>query len=65
MTMRICVCVSLAVLLRKIDSTYALNWTETPELALQVLLSRIVAETGNNESLEGIASDVWILVWVV
>jgi len=63
--MRICVTVSMTVRLRVIDSTYALNWTETPELALEILLSGIVAETGNNECLEGITSNVWVLVRVV
>lgn len=40
-----------------------LNWAKAPKLPFQVTLVSVVAETGNNESLEGIATNVWILVW--
>ena len=63
--MRICDTVSGCVLLRMIYCTYALNGTEASELALEVLLIRVICKASNYKSLECISSDVWVFVWVV
>lgn len=38
------------------------NGTKPSKLPFQITLVSVVAETGNNESLEGIATDIGILV---
>lgn len=63
--MRICDAVSGYVVLRMVCCTYALNGTEASELALEVLLIRVVRKASDNKSLECISSDVWVLVWVI
>ena len=63
--MRIYVTVSGYEALRMICSTYTLNGTEASELALEVLLIRVVCKSSHNESLECISSNVWILVWMI
>lgn len=65
LTMRICHTVSGCMLLRMICCTYAFNGTEAAELALEVLLIRVVCKASDNKSLECIPSDVWVLVWVI
>lgn len=42
--------------------TNTLDGAKTPKLPFQVTLVSVVAETGNDESLEGIATNVGILV---
>lgn len=45
--------------------TYSLNGTESSKLSLQVALVSLVAESCDDEGLESIAPDVWVLVWLV
>lgn len=39
------------------------NGAKPPKLPFQIALVSVIAETGNNESLEGISTDVGVLVW--
>lgn len=48
-----------------ISDTYTLNGTEPTKLLLQVSLVGIITEPRNNERLEGVASNVGILVGLV
>lgn len=50
---------------RERGMAYALNWTKAAKLALQVMFLNTVVETCGNESLEGVTTDVGVLVWVV
>lgn len=42
--------------------SYALNGAETAKLPLEILLVGLVRESRNNQSLEGIAANVGVLV---
>lgn len=51
-----CICVS---------TTYAFNGTEASKLSLEILLCGIIAQPGNNQGFESIASDIRVLFWVI
>jgi hypothetical protein len=48
----------------KEEEAYPLNGPVTAKLALEVLFVGFITEPGNDESFEGIATDVWIIVRV-
>lgn len=43
--------------------TNTFNGAKPPKLSFQITLFGVIAKAGNNESLEGISTDVGILVW--
>lgn len=51
--------------LLSLGETYTLNGSKSPKLTLQVAFIRFVAEARDNHSLESIATNIWVLVWLV
>ena len=45
--------------------TYTFNRPEAPKLPLEILLIGFVAETRDDQRLESVASDVWIILRMV
>lgn len=45
--------------------SYTLNRTKPTELALEIVLISIVAQTRNNQRLEGVTADIGVIAGIV
>ncbi len=41
---------------------YTLNWPEATKFFLKIMFRGIVTQSSNNEGLERVATDVWVLI---